>query len=128
MGSSYCGAVETNPTRNHEVTGSIPGLTRGLSIQHCHELWCRSQMWLGSCDAVALRQAADVAPKRRPQGWEPLQAWGEDKKRKERGGGGGCVPINLSGWTFKFEFCINFHMSENITLFIFFPTLENKHS
>ena len=24
--SSYCGAAETNPTRNHEVVGSIPGL------------------------------------------------------------------------------------------------------
>ena len=23
--SSHCGAVETNPTRNHEVAGSIPG-------------------------------------------------------------------------------------------------------
>ena len=27
-GSSYCGAVETNPTRNHEVAGSIPGLSQ----------------------------------------------------------------------------------------------------
>ena len=26
--SSCHGAVETNPTRNHEVTGSIPGLTQ----------------------------------------------------------------------------------------------------
>ena len=24
--SSCCGAAETNPTRNHEVVGSIPGL------------------------------------------------------------------------------------------------------
>ena len=23
-----CGAAETNPTRNHEVSGSIPGLTQ----------------------------------------------------------------------------------------------------
>jgi len=27
-GSSRCVAVETNPTRNHEVAGSIPGLTQ----------------------------------------------------------------------------------------------------
>ena len=27
-GSSHCGAVETNPTSNHEVAGSIPGLTQ----------------------------------------------------------------------------------------------------
>ena len=26
--SSRCGAVETNPTRNHEVAGSIPGLAQ----------------------------------------------------------------------------------------------------
>ena len=28
FGSSRCGAVETNPTRNYEVSGSIPGLTQ----------------------------------------------------------------------------------------------------
>ena len=26
--SSHCGAVETNPTSNHEIAGSIPGLTQ----------------------------------------------------------------------------------------------------
>jgi len=26
--SSLAGAAETNPTRNHEVAGSIPGLTQ----------------------------------------------------------------------------------------------------
>ena len=26
--SSHCGAVEMNPTRNHEVEGSIPGLSQ----------------------------------------------------------------------------------------------------
>ena len=26
--SSCCGAVETNPTRNHEVAGLIPGLAQ----------------------------------------------------------------------------------------------------
>ena len=31
-----------NPTRNHEVAGSIP------------ELWCRLQTWLGSCVAATL--------------------------------------------------------------------------
>ena len=28
QGSSHCGAVGTNPTRNHEVAGLIPGLTQ----------------------------------------------------------------------------------------------------
>ena len=27
-GSSHCGAVETNPTSNHEVVGVIPGLSQ----------------------------------------------------------------------------------------------------
>ena len=35
----------TNPTRNHEVAGSI---------WCCHELWCRSQTWFRSHVAVAL--------------------------------------------------------------------------
>ena len=26
--SSHCGAAETNPTSNHEVSGSIPGLVQ----------------------------------------------------------------------------------------------------
>ena len=30
-GSSRHGAVETNPTRNHEVTGSIPGLVQWVN-------------------------------------------------------------------------------------------------
>ena len=25
---SHCGAAETNPTKNHEVAGSIPGLAQ----------------------------------------------------------------------------------------------------
>ena len=27
-GSSHCGAAELNPSRNHEVAGSIPGLAQ----------------------------------------------------------------------------------------------------
>ena len=29
-------------------------LLSGLRVQHCHELWCRLQMQLGSCVAVAV--------------------------------------------------------------------------
>ena len=39
----------TNPTRNHEVSGSIPGLA-----QWDKDLWCRLQMRLGSRIAGAL--------------------------------------------------------------------------
>ena len=46
----------TNPTRNHEVAGSIPALAQWVEdlALRCRELWCRSQMRLGSCVAVAL--------------------------------------------------------------------------
>ena len=44
----------TNPIRNHEVAGLIPGLLSGLRIRHCRELWCGSKMQLGSRVAVAL--------------------------------------------------------------------------
>ena len=44
----------TNPTRNHEVAGSIPSLAQWVKDLCCHELWCRSQMQLGSGVAVAV--------------------------------------------------------------------------
>ena len=37
--SSCSGAAETNPTRNHEVAGSIPDSLSGLRIGHFHEMW-----------------------------------------------------------------------------------------
>ena len=43
-----------NPTRNHEVVSSVPGLLSGLRIRHCRELWCRLQTLLGSGVAVAV--------------------------------------------------------------------------
>ena len=52
--SSRHGAVEKNPTRNHEVVGSIPGLTQWVKDR---ELWCRSQTRLGSGVAVAVAMA-----------------------------------------------------------------------
>ena len=42
----------TNPTRNHEVSGSIPGLAQW--VEDLALLWCRSQVKLGSHVAVAL--------------------------------------------------------------------------
>ena len=36
-------------------------LVSGLRIQHCRELWARSQTWLGSGIAVAVTQAGDYS-------------------------------------------------------------------
>ena len=44
----------TNPTMNHEVVGSIPGLAQWVEIQRCRELWCGLQTRLGSLVAVAV--------------------------------------------------------------------------
>ena len=55
--SSCCGSAETNLTSIHDEAGLIPGLAQGFGIPSCHELWCRSQMWLESCAAVAVAVA-----------------------------------------------------------------------
>ena len=44
----------TNLTRIYEVWVQSLALFSGLRIWHCHELWWRSQMQLGSHIAVAL--------------------------------------------------------------------------
>ena len=44
----------TNLTGNHEVASSIPALAQWVNNPALPELWCRSQMRLGSCVAVAL--------------------------------------------------------------------------
>ena len=53
-GSSRCSSAFTNPTGICEDKDSVLGLAGGLRIWHCYELWCRSQMQLGSCIALAV--------------------------------------------------------------------------
>ena len=51
----------TNPTRNHEVAGSVPGLDQWVKDQRCRELQCGSQTRLGSCVAVAVVYAGSYS-------------------------------------------------------------------
>ena len=60
-GSSCHSSVETNLTSIHEDGGSTLASLSGLKIWHCHELWCRSQMWFESGIAVAVVQASSCS-------------------------------------------------------------------
>ena len=46
-GSSHPGPAEKKLTSMRKQVRSL-ALLIGLRIWHCHELWCRSQRWLGS--------------------------------------------------------------------------------
>ena len=80
-----------NPTRNHEVVGSIAGLAQWVKVLDGHELWCRSQTQLRSHIAVALAQANCSGSNRPPSlgtsvchGSSPRNGKKTKKKRKDR--------------------------------------------
>ena len=84
-GSSHCGAAETNPIRNHEVAGLIPGLAQQVGLQHCCELWCSSRTRLRSCVAVAVAKAGSCSSILTPSlGTSMCCGCGPKKKKKKK--------------------------------------------
>ena len=52
-GVPHSGSAVNETDEERAVAGSIPGLS-GLRPWQCHELWCRSQIWLRSNVDVAV--------------------------------------------------------------------------
>ena len=84
MGSRH-GAAEMNLTRNSEVRVRALASLIVLSIQHCHELWCRPA-------AVVLIG---------PLAWEPPYATGVVLKRKKRKRNNGAALGQGPGFSLK---------------------------
>ena len=59
--SSHCGSAVTNLIIILRMQVRSLALLRGLRIQCCNELWCRSQTWLGSCLLWLWRRLAATA-------------------------------------------------------------------
>ena len=79
--SSHCGTAETNPTRNHEVAGSVPGLAQWVKDL----VWCRWQSWLRFCIAVAVAQASNCSSNSAPSlGTSKCHEYSPKKKKKKR--------------------------------------------
>ena len=62
FGVPLVGQRVKNPTRIHEDSGSIPGLSQWVQDPGCRELWCRSQRQLRSHTVWLWCRPADVAP------------------------------------------------------------------
>ena len=82
--SSHRGAAEMNPTGNHEVVGSIPGLTQWVkNLAFCHELW---YTWRLSSDPALLWLWCRLAAAAwiGPLAWELPYAAGMALKREKQ--------------------------------------------
>ena len=100
----------TNPTRNHEVAGSIPGLLSGLRIRHCRELWCRLQTRLASHDWTPSLETSIC------HGSGPRKGKKTKKKKKK-------VSLGLSqGLSFLFSISLRSHFPPTYTELPFLNT------
>ena len=83
MGSSHHSTAETNPTRNHKVVGSIPGLDQWVKDLPSVALSCDVGSRLGSDPAEQWYRPAAVAPIQ-PLVWEPPYATSVTLKSKKK--------------------------------------------
>ena len=75
-----CGLAKTNLTSIHEDTVWFLALLIGLRIWHCHQLWCKSQMWPESWMLWLWYRLAATALIW-PLAWEPPYAVGVALKK-----------------------------------------------
>ena len=74
-----------------------PALLSGLRIQHCRELWCRSQMQLGSGTAVAVVLASSCSSDLTPRlGTSIFHECSPKKAGREKKRGRGVNDYNYS--------------------------------
>ena len=74
-----------NLTSIHEDVRSIPGPLSGLRIWHCHELWYRLQMQLGSHIAVAVVETSSCSSDSTPSlGTSICSRCGPKKQKKKK--------------------------------------------
>jgi len=60
-------------------------LLSGLRIQHCHEPWCRSKMWLGSRIAVTVAEASSCGSDSTPGPENSICCrWGPKKAKQQQ--------------------------------------------
>ena len=85
FGSSHRGATETNPTRNHEVSGSIPGLAQWVEDPALPQavVWVADTAWIPHCCGSGVGRELQLQLDPSPGNLHMLRVWPrKDKKTK----------------------------------------------